>query len=370
MKLVWIDRRLFTNFDWTLFGLALTIALMGVMNIYSSTASYNVSGVPYYARQLYWILAGMFILVLVCSVDYHITEDLAYWLYGALVFLLIVVLLAGRTSMGATRWLRLGFFSIQPSELMKIVIIVAYARFFANFHTFNGLRIRDLGYPFLLLGAPALLIMKQPDLGTAILVVLIAFSMMAYVGVRLTTLVTFALTAAPVAFLSWRYYLRDYQKNRILNFLTPERDPLGSGYHIIQSKIAVGSGGVIGKGFLKGTQAQLRFLPEQHTDFAFSVFSEEWGFVGCLIVLLLYAALVLWGINIARRCNDYFGSLVAVGVTAMLFWHIVINIGMVIGLFPVVGVPLPLFSYGGTSMITTMTGVGILLSIRMRRFMF
>jgi len=230
--------------------------------------------------------------------------------------------------------------------------------------------LRNLAYPFLILGVPALLIMKQPDLGTAIMVVLIASSMLMYVGVRWTTLISLVLAGLPCAFLGWHYYLRDYQKNRILNFLSPERDPLGSGYHIIQSKIAVGSGGFFGKGFLHGTQSQLRFLPEQHTDFAFSVFGEEWGFAGCLVVLLLYVVVILWGLDIARKCNDYFGSLMAVGVTAMLFWHIVINVGMVIGIFPVVGVPLPLFSYGGTSMVTTMIGVGILLNIRLRRFMF
>jgi rod shape determining protein RodA len=180
------------------------------------------------------------------------------------------------------------------------------------------------------------------------------------------------LTAAllPLSYGGWHWYLRDYQKNRLLNFLNPERDPLGSGYHLIQSKIAVGSGGFSGKGFLQGTQTQLRFLPEQHTDFAFSVFAEEWGFIGGLVLLVLYLLLVLWGLQIAARCNDRFGSLLAVGVTAMLFWHIVINIGMVIGLFPVVGVPLPFFSYGGTSMVTSLVGVGILLNIRMRKFMF
>jgi len=174
----------------------------------------------------------------------------------------------------------------------------------------------------------------------------------------------------PAVYLAWNFYLRDYQKNRILNFLDPERDPLKTGYHIIQSKIAVGSGGFWGKGFMHGTQTQLRFLPEQHTDFAFSVFSEEWGFAGCLMLLFLYLLLILWGLQIADRCNDRFGSLVAIGVTAMLFWHVIINIGMVIGIFPVVGVPLPFFSYGGTSMITSMVGIGILLNIRMRRFMF
>lgn len=365
-----IDRRLFTNFDWTLFVLTLLIAAVGVVNIYSATASYKLIGTPYFIRQGYWILFGFFLIMVVCSIDYHLLEDISYWVYGILLFLLVLVMVVGRTSMGATRWLHLGFISLQPSEPMKIVIIMVFARFFNAYPAFQGLGLRDLGYPLLLLGGPALLIMKQPDLGTAIMVCLIVCSMMMYIGVRWTTLVSLALTAIPLGYGAWHFFLREYQKNRILNFINPERDPLGSGYHIIQSKIAVGSGGFLGKGFLHGTQSHLRFLPEQHTDFAFSVFSEEWGFVGCLVMVVLYLFLVLWGLHIAGRCNDRFGSLLAVGVTAMLFWHVVINMGMVIGLFPVVGVPLPFFSYGGTSMITSMVGVGILLNISMRRFMF
>lgn len=365
-----IDRRLFLNYDWTLFSLALAICCIGVFNIYSATASYNVVGTGFWLKQVYWVMMGLMLIVTVCSFDYHLFEDIAYWLYGILVVLLLLVLVIGRTSMGATRWLKLGFISIQPSELMKIVIIMTYARFFTHYPLSTGLRLKNLGYPALLLGLPAALIMKQPDLGTAILVVLIAFSMLVFVGIRLSTFISCAVAAIPTCFLAWKFYLRDYQKNRILDFLNPERSRLGSGYHIIQSKIAVGSGGIFGKGFLHGTQTQLRFLPEQHTDFAFSVFSEEWGFIGCLVLTSLYFFLALWGLQVARRCNDRFGSLMAVGVTAMLFWHTAINIGMVIGIFPVVGVPLPFFSYGGTSMITSMVGVGILLNVSMRRFMF
>lgn len=365
-----IDRRLVTNFDWTLFGLVMAIAGMGVVNIISSTASYNVVGHPYYLKQIVWLGLGLFFVMIVCSIDYHLMEDVSYWFYGAVVLLLVLVLVVGKTSMGATRWLRLGFFNLQPSELMKIFIITAYASFFSSYPVFDGLRLKDLIYPAIFAGIPAVLIMKQPDLGTAIIVILIAASMLMYVGVRWKTLFALMLSVIPLCFFGWHYYLRDYQKNRILNFINPERDPLGTGYHIIQSKIAVGSGGIFGKGYLHGTQSQLHFLPEQHTDFAFSVFAEEWGLIGCLVMLFLYMSLILWGLYIARRCNDRFGSLLAVGVTAMLFWHVVINIGMVIGLFPVVGVPLPFFSYGGTSMITSMVGAGILLNISMRRFMF
>jgi rod shape determining protein RodA len=303
-------------------------------------------------------------------VDYHIFEDFAYWLYGILVLLLLAVLLVGKTSLGATRWLDLGLFTIQPSELLKIGIILTFARFFNNYHAVGGLSVKDMFYPLALLGVPAALIMKQPDLGTATLVALIAFTMAFFVGFRWSTVVTFVVVTIPLAWFTWAVYMKPYQKNRVLDFINPERSRLGSGYHIIQSKIAVGSGGLLGKGYVKGTQAQLRFLPEQHTDFAFSVYAEEWGFAGTLVLIVLYLCLVMWGLTIARRCNDRLGALLAVGVTAMLFWHSVINIGMVIGLFPVVGVPLPFFSYGGTSMITSMVGVGILQNISMRKFMF
>lgn len=365
-----IDRRLLLNIDWMLAGLVLAICLLGILNIYSASSSYQIVGSPFYVKQFYWMTFGFTLSLVLCTVDYHLLEDLSFWLYGLILLLLVAVLIFGRRSMGATRWLNLGLFNVQPSELMKIVIIITFARFFNNYHSHGGMNLREVLLPLGILAVPAALIMKQPDLGTATLVVLIALSMMIYVGLRWTTILTFVLVTIPMAWIAWRYFLHTYQKNRVLDFINPERSRLGSGYHIIQSKIAVGSGGLTGKGFIKGTQSQLRFLPEQHTDFAFSVFAEEWGFIGCLVLIILYLCLVLWGLNIARRCNDRFGSLLAMGVTAMLFWHIVINMGMVIGMFPVVGVPMPFFSYGGTSMITSMVGIGILQNISMRRFMF
>jgi rod shape determining protein RodA len=365
-----IDRRLLTNFDWKILLLIITIVAIGIANIYSASASYTLAGVSYPLKQLYWFLIGIFLLLVTCSIDYHIFEDLAYWFYGLLIFMLLLVLVVGKTSMGATRWLNLGLFSIQPSEPMKIVITMTFACYFTRNPPAALLRLVEIIKPVIILAVPALLIAKQPDLGTAIMVCLVAGTITLAVGVGWRTLLTIILTAIPTLYVVWHYLLRVYQKNRVLNFLDPERDPLRSGYHLIQSKIAVGSGGLAGKGFMQGTQSQLRFLPEQHTDFAFSVFSEEWGFIGSIIVLLLYFTVILWGMNVAGRCNDRFGTFLAVGVTAMLFWHIIINIGMVIGLFPVVGVPLPLFSYGGTSMITSMIGIGLLLNINMRRFMF
>jgi rod shape determining protein RodA len=201
------------------------------------------------------------------------------------------------------------------------------------------------------------------------MVIFIAVTMLLFAGIKRGTLICLGIIGVIIAVAGW-FNLHDYQRARIRTFMNPEADPLGSGYHIIQSKIAVGSGGFWGKGFIQGTQSQLSFLPERHTDFAFSVFAEEWGFVGCIALLFFYLFLIVWGLYIARRAADRFGLFLAVGVTAMIFWHIVVNLGMVIGLLPVVGVPLPLFSYGGTSMVTTMIGVGLLMNVSMRRFMF
>lgn len=363
------DRRLVTHFDWTYLFLILVISAIGVANLYSATSSWTTAAQPVYLKQCYWLGLGLIIIVIVCVFDYRHLEYLSMPLYGGTLLLLLLVLLIGRTSMGATRWISLGGFNVQPSELMKIVIIIMLARYFSEKSRLRGFSLKELFVPGMILGIPALLIMKQPDLGTAMLVLFIGGSMALFAGVRRSTLVFFGVAGMAAAGGGW-FLLHNYQKQRILTFLNPERDPLGAGYHIIQSKIAVGSGGFDGLGFMKGTQSQLSFLPERHTDFAFSVFAEEWGLTGCLLLLALYSLIVLWGLHIALRSNDRFGMYLALGVSAMLFWHIVVNLGMVIGLLPVVGVPLPLFSYGGTSMVTTMTGVGLLLNVGMRRFMF
>ena len=363
------DRRLLTHFDWMLLLVICLVTSIGIVNLYSTASSLGGGATPVYLKQIYWLLIGLAIAIGVSSIDYRHFEHYGFLFYGINLALLALTLLIGRTSMGATRWIHLGFFNLQPSEIMKLVIIVTLARFFAEKGHFLGYSLRELVIPFLLLGIPVLLIVKQPDLGTAMLIIFIGGTMALFAGIRRSALFVLGLLGSLGVFGGW-FLLHDYQKERIRTFLNPERDPLGSGYHIIQSKIAVGSGGFFGKGFMQGTQSQLAFLPERHTDFAFSVFAEEWGFTGCMVLLLLYLFIIIWGIYIARRAGDRFGMFLAVGVVAMLFWHIVVNLGMVIGLLPVVGVPLPLFSYGGTSMVTTMIGVGILLSVSMRRFMF
>lgn len=362
------DRRLLTNFDWVLLLTVLLLVAIGLANLYSATSNWEV-GTPIYIKQMAWFGVGLVLMTLVCLFDYRHLEYFAWPIYAVGIALLVFVAAAGKTSMGATRWINLGFFNLQPSEVMKIALILILARYLTRRGHFHGHSFRELIAPFALIGLPVLLIMVQPDLGTAMLLVFIAFAVLLFLGIQRSTLIGLSLLGGILMWAGW-FQLRPYQKARIRTFLDPESDPLGTGYHIIQSKIAVGSGGLFGKGFMAGTQSQLSFLPERHTDFAFSVFAEEWGFTGTFFLLLFYLLLVIWGIYIARRAGDRFGMLLAVGVVAMLFWHIVINLGMVIGLLPVVGVPLPLFSYGGTNMVTTMIGVGLLLNVSMRRFMF
>jgi rod shape determining protein RodA len=345
------------------------LAGIGIGNLYSATSSWITAAQPVYLKQTYWLGAGLLIAAMICLVDYRHLEYLSFPFYLGTLLLLLLVLLVGRTSMGATRWINLGGFNLQPSEIMKVVIILAYARYFSEKAPVRGLSLRELIVPGLILAMPAVLIMKQPDLGTAMLVLFIGGSMALFAGVQRSAVIWLGGGGLCAMVGGW-FLLHDYQRRRIMTFLDPEQDPLGAGYHIIQSKIAVGSGGFGGLGFMKGTQSQLSFLPERHTDFAFSVFAEEWGFLGGLLLISLYLLIMLWGLHIAQKAGDRFGMFIAFGVTAMLFWHIVVNLGMVIGLLPVVGVPLPLFSYGGTNMVTTMIGVGLLLNVSMRRFTF
>ena len=363
------DRRLVTSFDWILLLTVISLAGIGILNLYSATANWHETSSPVYIKQLIWLCGGVFIALALCVFDYRHLHFFAFHTYFLSVVLLVAVEVMGQTNMGATRWINLGFFNLQPSEVIKVATVLLLARLLAKTANPGGFGLIDLWQPALFVLIPVVLILKQPDLGTASMVIFIAGSMLLFAGLRKGTIISLGILGVIVAIAGW-FGLHDYQRRRIMTFLNPEADPLGSGYHIIQSKIAVGSGGLMGKGFLQGTQSQLSFLPERHTDFAFSVFAEEWGFSGCVVLLCLYLFLVIWGIYIARRASDRFGMFLAIGITAMIFWHIVVNLAMVIGLMPVVGVPLPLFSYGGTSMVTTMIGVGLLMNVSMRRFMF
>ena len=363
-----IDRRLIQNIDWVLLGLVVIICATGIVNLYS--AGYNRGeGTPLYIKQLYWLAVGLGVMFVTLTYDYRHLEKLSYPFYIISILLLVAVMFGGKMVSGSRRWLPLGPLAFQPAELAKIAIILVLATYFNRRTRMEAMGLKELIVPGVLVMIPVALIIKQPDLGSGILVALVAGSIILFVGVQWRTLMGCGLTLVMLSPVIW-HLLKDYQRQRVLTFLDPGRDPLGAGYHILQSMIAVGSGQFWGKGFLQGTQSQLYFLPEQHTDFVFSVFAEEWGFVGSGVLLLLFTALALWGLSVARDCKERFGHLLAVGVTALIFWQIFINLCMVTGFLPVVGIPLPLFSYGGSSLITTLLGVGFLLNIRMRRYLF
>ena len=364
------DRRLIEYFDWGFLVLVLLIASAGLVILYSASSAANEAGAisPFVKKQIIWIAAGFFIMLSMLSIDYRILEKFNLFLFISCFGLLAAVLLFGHIGGGSRRWISFGFFALQPSELMKIVLIISLAAAYSNSISQIGFNFRRLLKPAVLCLLPFMLIVSQPDLGTALLLVLITGSITLFV--KLERRVLFTLIAAGISIipLFWTV-LKDYQKERILIFINPDKDPLGSGYHIIQSKIAIGSGMLTGKGFLKGTQNALSFLPEQHTDFIVSVLAEEWGLLGVSALLLLYFILIIWCFNIAYNCRNMFGSILAFGITAMLFWQILINFGMVTGLLPVVGVPLPLVSYGGSSFITNMIALGIILNISIHNFL-
>ncbi|HDR14289.1 MAG TPA: rod shape-determining protein RodA [Desulfobacteraceae bacterium] len=364
------DRRLIQHFDWVLLLLVVMIAGIGVLNLYSATYPIrNMGGGAVFIRHLYWLGIGFIVFFIMTTFNYYSLERLAFPFYFVLMIMLVVVLISGRVIAGSQRWLSIGFVSFQPSEFAKIALVMTLAKYFSDQSRNGEYRLRDLVLPAVIAAVPAVLIIKEPDLGTALLLLAIASSMILLFRVNIKSVAIVAFSVVAVAPFIWTR-LKEYQQVRILSFLKPEMDPLGSGYHIAQSKIAIGSGQFWGKGFLKGTQTRLHFLPEQHTDFAFSVLGEEWGFLGSFILLILFLMLVLWGLGIARNSKDKFGAMMAVGIVAIVFWQVAINVGMVTGLLPVVGIPLMFLSYGGSSMVTTMAALGLLMNISMRRFMF
>ena len=365
-----IDRRVLINFEWVLPLLVLSICAVGLLNLYS--AGHNLlhaSSTPAYMKQMYWVLLGLVLMGLAVSVDYHVIIEYGYFIYGFSVLLLLAVFLYGQVTHGSQRWLVLYGFSFQPSELVKLTMIIALTKFIDEHKVQGGYTVQTLFIPLIIVLVPCVMILKQPDLGTALFLVILFFSIILFVGIEKKTLIILSGTCLFLLPLLW-FFMKDYQKERLLTFLNPELDPLGSGYHIIQSIIAIGSGGILGKGFLQGTQSQLKFLPEQQTDFVFSVFAEEWGFLGAMILVFLFLALLLWGFRIGRRARDLPGLMIAYGTTISIFWAVFINVGMVLGLLPVVGIPLPFLSYGGSSMVVLMISVGLVMNVSMRRFVF
>ena len=361
------DRRLFSNFNWWYFAVILVIAGFGVVLIHSANhARPEAFFRNLYIKQIYWILAGLGAMLVAVLMDYRLLNRYAYLIYFLTVGLLVYVLFFGTVASGARRWILIGSFSIQISEFAKYALIIALAKYFDTTRPNTKYEVRDLVLPALMTLVLGVLIMKQPDLGTAIIIFFLFFVFIISVEINPKTLFRLVGSCIVLAPMAW-FFLKDYQKTRLRTLFNPELDPLGAGYHTIQSKIAVGSGGFWGKGLFAGTQSRLNFLPEKHTDFIFSVLAEETGFVGVSVLLILYLFLILKGLNIAFKTTDRFGIFLALGIIASMSFYIIFNIGMTIGLFPVTGLPLPLLSYGGSSLITHFFALGLLLNIEMRR---
>ena len=372
-----LSQRRFDNLPWGMVFLVFTIALIGLAAVYSAT--YTSRGPSsLFTKQLVWVSIGLIVMFLALIPDYHTVGRYAYVLYALSLVLLFLVMVMGKTGMGAQRWLAIGPFAFQPSELAKLSLTLALARYFAEDPKQGDYELKDLVVPAVMVLVPLMLVLKQPDLGTAIMLFLTSSIIVMLAGIRLrsvmivlligVTIASLVFLVSPVRHKIWGS-LKPYQQNRIKAFIDPSSDPLGSGYHANQSKISVGSGQITGRGYRKGTQSQMAFLPERHTDFIFAVIAEETGLVGSSVLLFLYLLLLLVGVDAAKNAKDRLGVLMAGGIVAMLSLYVFINMGMAVGIVPVVGVPLPLVSYGGTSIITTFLSLGILLNIQSRRFM-
>jgi rod shape determining protein RodA len=358
----------FRDFDWTLLGFVTILSIISIFEIYSATL--HTKFVGFYKQQILWLLGGLVAMFILSLIDYHRLIDFVHWIYGFCLISLVAVLIVGTKVLGARRWIKLpGGIHFQPSEWVKLVLIVAVTRYFV------GLVGKQLTWPDIfkamaLVGVPMLLVLKQPDLGTALVYSPILLAGLFLGGIdwkKGSILVLAGLLLVGVAFTSGKV-LKPYQKQRLTSFMNPDADPKGSGYQINQSKIAVGDGGVFGRGATKGTQTQGDFLPIPYTDFIFAAFCEEHGFVGAVGVLLLYFLILMRLIQNAQTASDLPGSFIIMGVVAVIVFQVAVNVGMVVGLMPVTGIPLPLLSYGGSSVLFTFMALGIVMNVRMRRF--
>lgn len=366
------ERNIFSRLDIKLIALVFLLNVIGLFNLYSATHGPHSTEVEsLFLQQVVWLFAGWSLFFVLTFLDYMWITKITWIVYIINTGALIYTDFFGKVVLGGQRWIDLKFFRYQPSETMKLCLIFILAKILITRNPLGkGMGIKELFFPFLLIIIPFALTVKQPDLGTAMMLLLIGSTMLYFVKIRksiIVVLTMLALVAVPVV---WKYGLKDYQRNRVMTFLEPDQDPQGKGYNSIQSRIAVGSGKFFGKGFRMGTQSQLEFLPERHTDFIYSVLSEEWGFVGSFIVIFTFGLLFKVCFEIATQARDKYGALLTMGVTAYVFWHMFINVGMVLGLLPIVGVPLPLLSYGGSGMLTTMAGLGLISSVAYRRYLF
>lgn len=374
-----IDRRLFHYFDWSLLWSALLLPACGLFVLYSAGYNPDYAGLSLgpialksaaFQKQFMYFCAGLAAMLLGIAVSTQTIFRFAYVLYFICFLALVAVLGIGTVVNGSRRWISAGPFNIQPAEPMKLAVIAALARYITKVPPKpEGYGFKQLIIPGLMMLAPMALIMKQPDLGSALVIGAVGGMMLLFVGINKRTMLISLLVALMLAVPIW-HKLHDYQKQRVLVLFDPESDPLKSGYHITQSKIAVGSGAFWGKGYMKGTQTQLEFLPEHTTDFIFSVVAEEWGFVGCSFMLAAFLLFIYRLLRVVLRGKDFYSSLFVFGIASLFFFHAAVNIGMVVGILPVVGIPLPFFSYGGSAVICALLAIGIALGVSMRRLYF
>lgn len=356
------------HFDWKLLGLAIVLAGIGLIAIHSSTFEGHYAG--NFDKQLIWLGISLVAMFLVLLPDYHILAEYSNLIYLLVLVLLVTVLLVGKTVHGSTSWFHFGIFSIQPSEVAKLTTILALACFFSNTVIPQHLTLQDLGYAGVIAGLPMLLIYLQGDLGTMVTLIP-AFAAMSFVcGLKRRIVLPVLLALVLMTPLIWGLVLKDYQKERITSFLAPEKAPFTVGYQSLQSKIAIGSGAIVGKGIRRGSQNQLGFLPDRHTDFIFAVVSEEAGFIGAMTVLLLFLVLLFRIYHAATSARDRLGTLICVGVLALLSFQVCVNVGMVVGILPIAGLPLPLLSYGGSSLLSTFLALGLVLNVELRRYTY
>jgi rod shape determining protein RodA len=358
----------FRDFDWPLLGLLLVLCSLSVLEVHSATV--HTKFASFGTRQIFWVATGVAVMFIFAKIDYHRVIDWAPWAYGAGLLALVAVLSPlGHKALGGRRWIKLGPMLVQPSEYVKLILILAVARYFANLGG-RSVTWREILKAFALVGVPMLLVLKQPDLGTTLTYTPILIVGLFLGGINLRQsliLITVGVLLVGGVWTSGKF-LKPYQKARLTSFISPQNDPRGAGYQVLQSEIAVGSGGIWGKGLEKGTQTQGYFLPIPYTDFIFAAFSEEHGFVGAFFILLLYFLILMRLIQNAQTAADLPGSLIIMGIVAVLTFQIAVNVGMVIGLMPVTGIPLPLMSYGGSSVLFTFLALGVAMNVRMRRF--
>ena len=356
----------FRDFDWVLLAFVLIICALGTFEIYSATRQTKFIG--FQTKQLYWIIGGLILMFLASMVNYQALLENVHWFYIASIVSLLAVAAVGTRVLGAKRWIKLpGGQHFQPSEWIKLVLILALAKYFSDLAG-RDVGLRDIVKACLIVAVPMAMVLKQPDLGTSLTYIPVLICALFLGGIKFKHAIGILLLGTIMIYPVWRWGLKPYQKARLTSFSEPEADPRGSGYQIQQSLIAVGSGGLTGKGSMKGSQTQGAFIPIPYTDFIFAAYAEEHGFVGCLVVLLLYFILLMRLIQNAQSAPDRAGTLIIMGVVAVLVFHILVNVGMVVGYMPVTGIPLPLMSYGGSSILFTFLALGIVNNIRMRRF--